>query len=189
MPDIKITDSLSLNANLNLNDNAALAKAGLKAIISHTAPFVRALDKPVDQSGFNEATFGANFSAPAQLIAKATKLTLKAGSCGLLKTFSPDDKKLFGDDFTPDVPIAADEYWMALEIETSLNGKIASTVDGIGIALEGSTSANFTTYTLFKGTLPTLRDAITTALNNYSVDYSVAVIRNQPRGNDQCQRP
>ena len=86
MPDIKITDSLSLTANLNLNDTAALAKAGLKAILSHTNPIVGALDKPVDQSGFEEATFGAIFASPAQLLANATKLTINANSCGILKT-------------------------------------------------------------------------------------------------------
>ena len=32
------------------------------------------------------------------------------------------------------------------------------------------------------GSFPTLRDAITAALNNYSVDYNVAIIRNQPPG-------
>ena len=182
MPDIKITDNVSATADLQLNDTSALAIAGLKQIISHTNPFVEFLDKPVDQSGFKEATFGGKFSAPAQLLANATKLTLNADACGSLKTYPPANKKLFGDDFTPEVPIAADEFWMALEIDTNLNGKIAATVDGVGLALEGSTGATFTTYTLFKGQLPSLKDAITAALNNYSVDYSVAVLRSQPVG-------
>ena len=30
--------------------------------MSHTDPFVAQLGKPVDQSGFKEATFGAKFS-------------------------------------------------------------------------------------------------------------------------------
>jgi len=182
MPDVKITDSLSLTANLKLNDSAALAKAGLQELRSHTDPFIGEFGKPVDQSGFKEATFGGKFSSPAQLIANATKLTINANICGSLKTYPPANKKLFGDDFTPEVPIAADEYWMSLEIDTTFGGKIASTVDGIGIALEGSTSSTFTTYTLFKGQLPSLQDAVAATLNNYAVDYSVAMLRNQPVG-------
>jgi hypothetical protein len=182
MPDIKITDSVSATADLQFNDTSALAKAGLKQIISHTNPFVAALNTPVDKSGLKEATYGAKFSSPAQLIANAAKLTINADACGSLKTYPPAAKKLFGDDFTPEVPIAADEYWMSMEVDTSLSGKVAATIDGVGIALEGATSATFTTYTLFKGQLPSLKDAITAALNNYSVDYNVAVLRNQPVG-------
>ncbi len=185
MPDITITDSLSLSADLNLKDSAALAKAGLKEIISHTDPFVKELDTPLDQSGFKKATFGAKFSSPSALIASATNVVIKSDACGALSASCPDDKKLFGDDFTPEVPIAADEYWMSLEIDTSLDGKLSSTVDGVGIAVEGTTAANFTTYTLFKaagGKFPALKDAIAAALNNYSVNYNVATVRSQPVG-------
>ena len=185
MPDIKITDSLSLTADLKMNDSAALAKAGLKDIISHTNPFVAELNKPLDQCGFEKATFGAKFSSPSSLIANATNLIIKEDVSGVLATFSPKDKKLFGDDFTPEVPIAADEYWMSLEIDTSLHGKISSTVDGIGLAVEGTTAANFATYTLCKasgGKFPALKDALTAVLNSYAVDYNVAAVRSQPAG-------
>ncbi len=185
MPDITITDSLSLSADLKMDDSTALAKAGLKEVISHTEPFVKDLDTPLDRSGFKKATFGAKFSSPSALIADATKLVIKDDTCGVLSTFGPADGKLFGSDFMPEVPIAGDEYWMSLEIDTFLDGKISSTVDGVGIAVEGSTAANFTTYTLFKasgGKFPALKDAIATAFNNYSVDYNVATVRSQPAG-------
>jgi len=185
MPDIKITDSLSLTADLKVKDSAALAKAGLQELRSHTNPFVAELNKPIDQSGFKKATFGANFTSPSELIAKATNLVVKAEACAVLSALCHDDKKLFGDDFTPEVPIAAAEYWISLEIDTHLDGKISSTIDGVGVAVEGATAGTFTTYTLCKassGKFPPLKDAIEAALNNYSVDYSVAAIRNQPPG-------
>jgi hypothetical protein len=185
MPDIKITDSLSLTADLKVNDSAALAKAGLQDIISHTHPFVAELNKPLDQCGFKKATFGAKFSSPSSLLANATKLLIKADVSGVLSAFGPKDKKLFGGDFTPEIPIAAGEYWMSLELDTSLDGQISSTVDGIGIAVEGTTAANFATYTLVKasgGRLPALKDALTAVLNSYSVDYNVGAVRSQPVG-------
>ena len=185
MPDITITDSLSLSADLTVDDSAALAKAGLKEIISHTDPFVKELNTPLDQSGFEKATFGAKFSSPSALIADATNVVIKDDVCGALSIMCPDDKKLFGDDFTPEVPIAADEYWMSLEIDTSLEGKLSSTVDGVGIAVEGATGANFTTYILFKaaaGKFPALKDAMAATLSNFSVGYNVGAVRNQPVG-------
>ena len=185
MPDVKITDSLSLTADLKVQDSAALAKAGLRELLSHTDPFVTELAKPVDQSGFKKATFGAKFSSPSELLARATNLTIKDDACAVLSTLCHEDKRLFGDDFTPEVPIAADEYWLALEIDTSLDGNISSTIDGVGIAAEATTAANFTTYVLCRasgGKFPTLKDAIEAALNNYSVDYNVATIRKQPPG-------
>ncbi len=185
MPDVKITDSLSLSADLKIQDSTALARAGLRELLSHTDPFVGELGKPIDQSGFKKATFGAKFSSPSELLAKATNLTIKDDACAVLSTLCHDDKKLFGDDFTPEVAIAPDEFWLALEIETSIDGNISSTIDGIGVAAEAATAANFTTYVLCKasgGKFPTLKDAIAAALNNYSVDYNVATIRKQPPG-------
>jgi hypothetical protein len=185
MPDIKITDSLSLTADLKVNDSAALAKAGLKDIISHTNPFVAELNKPLDQCGFKKAIFGAKFSSPSALLADATNLVIHGDVSGVLSSLGPDDKKLFEDDFTPEIPIAAGEYWISLEIDTSLSGNISSTVDGIGVAVEGSTAANFATCTLVKasgGKFPSLKDALTTILNSYSVDYNVAAVRGQPAG-------
>ncbi len=168
MPDITITDSLSLTADLKMNDGAALAKAGLKDLISHTNPFVAELNKPLDQCGFKKAIFGAKFSSPSSLLADATNLVIQGGVSGVVASFGPDDKQLFGDDFTPGIPIAAGEYWISLEIDTSLSGTISSTVDGIGVAVEGSTAANFATYTLVKasgGKFPPLKDALTAVLN------------------------
>src|SRR5271166_6821411 len=124
MPDIKITDSLSLTADLKVKDSAALAKAGLQELRSHTNPFVAELNKPIDQSGFKKATFGANFTSPSELIAKATNLVVKAEACAVLSTLCHNDKKLFGDDFTPEVPIAADECWISLAIDAHLDGAI-----------------------------------------------------------------
>ena len=185
MPDIKITDSLSLSADLKVKDGAALAKAGLQELRSHTDPFVAEFDKPIDQSQFKKATFGANFTSPSKLLAEATNLVIKSDVSGVLSTFDHGDGKLFSDDFAPEVPIAADACWISLEIDTSLDGEISSTIDGVGVATEAATAANFTTYTLCKATdgkFPSLKDAIAAALNNYSVDYDVAAIRNQPPG-------
>jgi hypothetical protein len=183
--DITITDNVSLTAALDVDDNSLLAKAGLKQMVSHTAVFVRHINDPVDQAGFTSATFGGEFSAPAQLLNQATKITVKSDVTGQFSAHTHADGKLFGDDFTPEVLIAADECWMSFEVDASLQGKLATKVDGIGLALQDTTAATFTTYKLFKsatGKFLSLKDALVSTLNSYSVNYNVAAVRSQAPG-------
>ena len=183
--DITITDNVSLTAALDVDDNSLLAKAGLKQMVSHTAVFVGHINDPVDQAGFTSATFGGEFSAPAQLLNKATKITVKSDVTGQFSAHTHADGKLFGDDFTPEVLIAADECWMSFEVDASLQGKLATKVDGIGLALQDTTAATFTTYKLFKsaaGKFLSLKDALVSTLNSYSVNYNVAAVRSQAPG-------
>ncbi|MDR3748056.1 MAG: hypothetical protein P4M04_07885 [Acidobacteriota bacterium] len=183
--DITLTDSASLTAKVDIDENSLLARAGFKQIVSHTTAFVAKLDRPVDQSGFKTGSFGAKFSAPSLLIAKGTKVTVKSDVSGGFSVFTHDDGKLFGDDFTPEVPIAEDQCWMSFEIDATVDGKLAATVDGVGVALEGTTAACFTTYSLLKaqnGRFPALKDAMRAALQNYSVSCSAGAIRAQRPG-------
>ena len=94
--DITITDNVSLTAALDVDDNSLLAKAGLKQMVSHTAVFVGHINDPVDQAGFTSATFGGEFSAPAQLLNKATKITVKSDVTGQFSAHTHADGKLFG---------------------------------------------------------------------------------------------
>ncbi len=180
--DITITDNVSLTAELEVDDNSLLAKAGLKQMVSHTVAFVRRINDPVDQAGFTSATFGAEFSAPTQLLNKATRVAIKSDVSGQFAAYPASSGKLFGDDFTPDVLIAADECWVSFEVDASLQGKLSTKVDGIGLALQDTTAATFTTYKLFKATagkLPSLKDALASTINSYSVNYDVAAVRSQ----------
>ena len=185
MADITITDNLAVSADLEVSDASTLAKAGLKQLISHSASFVSDLDKPIDQTDFKTATFGAKFSVPSELIAKGTKFTVKSGVCGVLSLSGHDQKKLFDDQFSPEIAIAPDERWLSLGVDVSFDANLAATVDGVGVAVEGITTAAFTTYSLVKasgGTFPSLRNAITCALQNYTIDYSADAVRQQPAG-------
>lgn len=183
--EVKITDSASLSAKVDIADNSLLAKMGLKQMVSHTATFVAKLGGPVDQSGFQKATFGGNFSAPSQLIGKGTKLTIKSDVSGGFSLLTSDDKKVCGDDFTPDVSIAPGECWMCFEVDATITGKLAATVDGVGLALQDNSSARFATYSLIKqesGKFPSLQDALVTAMQNFSVTCTVASVRAQSPG-------
>jgi hypothetical protein len=184
VPTIKITDSVSLSSDLKIGDDSLLSAAGLKSITSHSASFVGDFGKPLDQSGFKSATFGANFTAPAQLIASATKLTIRSDVSGALTTFTQRDQKLFADEFSLEIDIGPAECWVACEIDVTLGGKLSGTVDGVGVGIDAGTAACFTTYTLVKkiaGSFPLLQEGLAAAFSSYSVNFNAdALLRQLP---------
>ena len=181
----KITDSASASADFDIEDTSLLSQLGATEFAFHTAAFVANVGKPVDQSGFKTATFGGNFTAPSRLLLNAAKLAINSDVSGEFGLVTCADKKLFGDDFTPEIAIASDECWVSLEIDTLVDGRLSATVDGVGVSVDASTAACFKTYTLLKasgGKFPSLGEALVSAMGHYSVNYSLESVRQQPPG-------
>lgn len=186
MIDIPVTDNADLTADLKLPDDSPLAKSKFSHLNFLALPVIGDFDKPIDQAGFKEVAFGAAVQSPAILLAGGAKLTIKPGAAGSIGIVKNADKTLFGDDqFSPRIPIAADECWVKAELDTTVEGKIAGKVDGIGLSIDGTSKAAFATYSLFQrtgGAFPTFKSALETAFGNFSIALSPAAIRSQKVG-------
>lgn len=186
MPDIPITDSIDATINVHLRDDAPLAKSKLSQLKFQTPDLIRNADTPIDQIELKDATFGAKFGLPSMLIANAAKLTVKIAESGEIAVFTSRDKTLFaGDGFAPSIPIGADECWIKFGLNTVLEGKIQTQIDGFGMAIANTAELSFATYTVLKvaaGRFPSLREALETALDNFSIACSASTTRMQPSG-------
>ncbi|HEY7304471.1 MAG TPA: hypothetical protein VH601_10175 [Bryobacteraceae bacterium] len=179
MPDITINDSLAATADVKIRDDAPLAKSGLGSLSFAAIPLIGELDKPVDQCSFKSATFGLKLTNPAEIAVQ----TAFAGALGLIN--SSQETLFDGDPFAPRIPIAPGEAWVRFELDTSVTGKFTVPANGFGVGFQGITKVGLSTYTLLtasSGTLPSLRDAIKAALENYSVTKDAAAIRSQRTG-------
>lgn len=179
MPDITITDTLKATVNIQLNKDASLAKSGLQSLNFAALPFVGELDKPVDQCTFKSGTFGLKMTTPAEIAIQST-------ATGSLNLINLPQKALFdGDEFAPDIPIHPGEGWVQFELDASVDAKVSASADGFGVAVDGLNKTGLSTYTLWtaaSGSVPTLRQAIQMALENYSVTKDTASIRSQRAG-------
>ncbi|HEY4379431.1 MAG TPA: hypothetical protein VGN01_03735 [Acidobacteriaceae bacterium] len=184
MPNIKITDNVSLSTNLALREGAPLLKAGLGSLMTTGAQFFQNIDKPLDQSNVQAIALGGNFSSPSLLSSDVASLTAGAGMNCSLSVKKSADQLLFDDDgFSPVIPIAANQAWLGVEVDLSATGSVAASANGVGVSLEADGQITCATYTLFSPAappLPLLLDACGIAFSNFSLATNAAAIRQQP---------
>lgn len=184
MADIKITDNVSLSADLDLREDAPLLKAGLTSLISTGAQLFQDMDKPLDQTDLQTVALEGNFSSPSLLSGDVAGLTVGAGMNCSLSVKKAADQLLFDDDgFSPVIPISANQAWLGVEFDLSATGTVAASANGVGVSFEGAGQLMCTTYTLFVASPPPLAlllDACGSAFSNFSLATNAAEIRKQP---------
>ncbi len=182
MASIRISDQAGLTADLQIRDDSPLAKAGLTQIVSTVTSLAGNWNRPIGETDIRNAVFGATFNAPSALIAGAAALAVKGGASGVLSILKPADGTLFGDDpFAPVIGIAPGECWIGCEIDASLSGNLAATVDGFGVAVGAAAGLRLATYSSVSASA-TMPDGIQTALGNFTVACTAEAVRSQPAG-------
>ena len=74
MPDIKITDSVHAEADIEFNDAASLGLAKLSSLSFSKLPVIGDFAKPIDQCSFKLVEFGPTINAPSLLLSGETAL-------------------------------------------------------------------------------------------------------------------
>jgi hypothetical protein len=77
MPDIKITDSVHAEADIEFNDTSSLGLAELSSLNFSKLPVVRDFAKPIDQCSLKRVEFGPTFLSPASLLSSETSLAVQ----------------------------------------------------------------------------------------------------------------
>ena len=184
MGDIKITDNVSLSADLDVHEGAPLLKAGLGSLVTTGKQFFQDLNKPLDQTNVQAVELGGDFSIPSLLSGDLTSLAACAGMNCNLTVRKTTDKLLFEDDgFSPVIAIAANQAWVGVAIDLSAQATVAASANGVGVSFEGVGKLTCATYTLFTASpppLPLLLDACGVAFGNFSLSTNAAAIRMQP---------
>ncbi len=184
MADIKITDNVSLSADLDLREGAPLQQAGLGSLITTGKQFFQDLDKPLDQTIVQAVAMGGDLSIPSLLSGDLASVAVCAGMNCNLTVRKATDKLLFDDDgFSPSIPIAANQAWLGVEVDLSATATVAASANGVGVSFEGVGKLTCATYTLFAASpppLPLLLDACGVAFSNFTLSTNAAAIRKQP---------
>ncbi len=185
MADLNIIDSAGATGDIQFRDDSPLAIPKLSQLKFSNIPVIEDFDKPIDQTSIKSADIGVKLDSPSMLLGDAGTLTLEQNVSGGLSIRKAAEKHLFdGDGFAPPIDISPDECWIGLEIDVSLDAKLAATVDGFGVCVEDLTKLGLTTYTRLQrsaGAFPALKDSLKTAVENYSIALNAdAVCKQQP---------
>ena len=115
---IPLTDTLGLDADFQIRDDSALAKAGVTRLVPTGKELFGELNKPLDQVDLKAFTLGAQVTSPDLLSSNIEKLTVAAGANSALHILTSGDGALFGaNQFAPAIPIAANEAWLGIELD------------------------------------------------------------------------
>jgi hypothetical protein len=185
MADLQITDEFGLNTSLQLRDDSPLAKAKLTHLASITQSLKDEIDKPIDQTSLKDVTFGVDCSTPQALIGGSASITVGAGVSGAISIVRPVDKTLFTNDTFASVPISADQCWMGVELDVSVDADLQGTADGFGVEITGTAKLGLTTFVLIKATgdqFPVFRDGLKSALDHFYIASTADSLRNQAKG-------
>ncbi len=179
MPDIPITDSLQATADIQIKDTGLLSK--LLHLNFSDVPLIRDFGKPIDQCSMEGAKFGFKFG-PSIALPDAASLIIQSAVAGELSILTPEKKKLFDDDdFCPAIPIAANECWIGLELEASVEAKVSGTVDGFGVNIGVAPNVSFTRYVSIPSS-DQFQKSLESAFSSFSIACTAAALRNQSPG-------
>jgi hypothetical protein len=183
MADIKITDEVTLTADLKISDTSPLAKAKLSQLVTTGKQFFGDFDKPIDQVDEQSVALGGTFNSPNFLSGDMDNLVACAGvNCGLTISKSSDILLFSDDGFSPVIPIAPNQAWLGVEFDLTATVTVGASANGVGVSFEGDAKVACSTYSLFSAAvppLPLLRDACAIGFGNFSLTTSAAAIRKQ----------
>ncbi len=167
MPQITIGD-LTGSATIDVSNTALAGENRLTGLQTAASDFIADLGKPVSDPAFQDAAFAAVFEKPS-IPLKGNTVDIKSSVNSKLSVSRAADSPLFGDDDYDAIEIAANECWVAFELDTLLDASVAAPLpDGFGVSFEASTAPVFATYARIPGT-GTLGQAISRTLSAFRI--------------------
>ncbi len=184
MPDISITDNTQLTADLKISDTSAFSFAKLSSLKFSNLPVVGDFQKPVDRTVIEHAVFGMRLDSPGLLTGEAFPTGVEATVKGALDIRKASSGTLFEDDgFSPELRIQPGACWVGLDLQLAVKAEAGVAAQGFGVEVKGDALVGVGALLRLdssSGSLPTLRDALKTALERFSIPRTVEEIRKQP---------
>jgi len=186
MSTITLTDMVGASANLQIRNDSPLAKAKLNQLLSTSKSLIAEFGKPLDQTDIGTVSLGARLQTPSSLVDGVPDLTVNGGvNCEVTVRLAADKALFLPDSFAPAIPIVTGQGWIGFELDVNLGAGLSAAADGFGIAVQAATKVALSTYTLFESSgqgLPLLKDALASAVEDFSIAVTPDEIRRQRAG-------
>jgi hypothetical protein len=174
---------LGVTGDLKIDDASLFSKANLTSLLPKTQDFANDFQQPLGAAKLNSLSFDPKYTSPEIALDSAKSLTIAVDVNPSLQLYRPSDSPLLGkDDFTPEIAIGSGECWVSFQIAATLDvDATGQAPNGVGVEIDQTTTAAFTTYKRFDSNV-SLRDAMAATLSEFKVPSSAAVLRVQTPG-------
>jgi hypothetical protein len=174
---------LGAKGDIKIDDASLFSKANLTSLVPKTQALADDFEKPLSAAKLNSLAFDPKYTSPEIALDATKSLTIAVDVNPSLTVYRPSDSPLLGkDDFTPEIAIADGECWIGFQIGATVEVDATGEAPNcIGVEIDHSTSAVFTTYKRFDPSV-VLRDAIAATLSDFKVAAKPDVLRSQQPG-------
>ncbi|HWD97535.1 MAG TPA: hypothetical protein VG345_00800 [Bryobacteraceae bacterium] len=174
---------LGATGDIKIDDASLFSKANLTSLVPKTQDFANDLQKPLNAAKLNSVAFDPKYTSPDIALDSTKCLTIAVDVKPSLQLYRGSDSPLLGkDDFTPEIAIGGGECWIGFQIGATVElTAIGDAPNGIGVEIDQTTGAVFTTYKRFDSSV-VLRDAMAATLSEFKIPANAGVLRAQTPG-------
>jgi hypothetical protein len=189
MPNIKLTDQLGVEIEVELNEDSALAKyiKDLKKLKFGELKFAPLENTPLDQVPIKSLTTGITIEQPIGVGVDGLEMEIAAGVSGTIKLFSPKDKQLFDPDtFADPVRVDANQLYLKMGTSATVSAELTNKTGDLGFGFGANTQIAITTYRLFEkpaaGAWPNCIEALKTTIAGFVIPGDLADLEKMAKG-------
>lgn len=177
MPNINLTDQLGVEANVELNEDSAIAKyiKGLKKLKLPAMKFTDIENITLDQAPIKSLETGIAFELPVDVGIDGSEMKIGAGVSGSIRLFSAKDKQLFDPEtFADPITVNANQLYLAMGTAAKLSTDLTNKNGDLSFGFSAGTQIALTTYRLFEkpaggGSFPTCLDALKQTIGGFVI--------------------
>jgi hypothetical protein len=175
MPNIKITDQVGVEVNVELNEDSAIAKyiKGFTKLKFPAMKFAGLENITIDQAPIKSLETGIAFEQPIDVGIDGSELIIGAGVSGSIKLFSAKDQQLFDPELGDSIAINANQFYLAVETSAQLSSELANKSGDLGFGFNVGSQIALATYKLFEkpvgGSFPKSLDALKEAVAGFVI--------------------
>ncbi|MCU1292787.1 MAG: hypothetical protein JWP08_1637 [Bryobacterales bacterium] len=173
------------SVQLDISDKSLAAQSGLEALHSTASDVLQALGKPVSDSTFKGAGFGALFGKPF-INLNGNTLSVMAGANSSLTVARGSSAPLFGSDDYDPIHIGSSECWLSFELDAALEAGVAVPLPhGFGVSFQAGVAPKFATYVLIpeqQAAAISLRQALENTVSAFRILNSAEDVLSIPAG-------
>jgi hypothetical protein len=176
MANIKLTDQVGAEIDVELNKDSAIAKyiENLKQLKLPNLNFSDLEHVTIEKVPVKSLKSGISFEQPVDVGTNGIEMKIGAGASGSIRLYSMKDKQLFDPEvFGDPIPIGANQLFLGVAATASLSTALSAKTGDLSFGFDAGSQIVLATYKLFEttegGSFPLYADALEEAFQDFTI--------------------
>jgi hypothetical protein len=189
MANIKLTDQVGAEIDVELNKDSAIAKyiESLKQLKLSEINFSDLAGVTIDKLPLKSLKSGISFEQPVDVGTDGIEMKIRAGASGSIRLYSLKDKQLFDSEvFGDPIPIGTNQIYLGITAIASLSTALSAKTRDLSFGFNAGSQIALATYKLFEradgGSFPLYADALKEAFRGFAIPGDIEDIAGMGEG-------